>query len=71
MAIGTNNAATREVRQFWAWRYDAEGYNKTSVGPVWGKDAIDAAGEARRLHGPGRYQIRQAVASGRIAAKYC
>lgn len=60
----------REMTQFWAWKYDAEGYDKTSVGPCWGRDAIDAAGEARRLWGPGRYMIRQGTAAGRIAAKY-
>jgi len=39
----------REVSQFWAWRYDAEGYDKTSIGPCYGKDGYDAAGEARRI----------------------
>ena len=60
----------REVSQFWAWRYDAEGYDKTSIGPCYGKDGYDAAGEARRIFGPGRYQIREKTASGKIVVKY-
>jgi hypothetical protein len=72
MNNGTNNTATktRTNSQFWAWRFDEVGYNKTSAGPVWGRDAYDAAGEARRLHGAGRYQIREAAATGRIVLRY-
>lgn len=74
MTNGTIQQASksvREVSQFWAWRYDAHGYNKTSVGPVFGADAYQAATEARRLHGAGRYMLRAGTATGRIVLKYC
>jgi len=60
----------RECSQFWAWKFDGCGHNKTSAGPVWGRDGYDAAGEARRLHGAGRYQIREQRETGRIVLKY-
>lgn len=70
---GTISQARKNARnlQFWAWRYDATGYNKTSAGPVHGGDAYEAAGEARRLFGAGRYLIREQHAAGRIVIKYC
>lgn len=62
--------SVREVSQFFAWKYDDQGYNRTLAGPCFGRDGYDAAGEARRLFGPGRYLIREQSAHGRIALKY-
>jgi hypothetical protein len=65
-ATTTNtNEPARKVSQFWAWAY-LSGSVKASRGPVWGRDAYEAAGEARRLHGAGVYQIRETRQDGRI-----
>lgn len=61
---------TRTATQFWAWKYDATGYNKTSAGPVWGLDAYDAGTQARRVWGAGRYQIREVSMTGRILVRF-
>ena len=60
----------REVSQFWAWTYIGDGHDKRLCGPCWGRDGFDAAGEARRVWGPGRYLIRAATPTGRIVLKY-
>lgn len=61
----TNHAPARKAVQFWAWQYLSDSV-KASRGPVWGRDAYEAAGEARRLHGAAVYQIREGRQDGRI-----
>lgn len=59
------NGPARKASQFWAWQYVSDSV-KASRGPVWGRDAYEAAGEARRLHGAAVYQIREGRRDGRI-----